>query len=167
MSSTTPVPPVVPRQRVVVGVDGSACSEAALAWALRQAVLLGADLEAVACWQTPVSISSGAGYGIYVDPSSYDLTGPTAEALEKTVAAASGEVAGAETVAVRTRVVHDYPVKALLEAAEGADLLVVGSRGHSELSSVLLGSVGLHCVTHAPCPVVVVRHPKPAQAPEA
>jgi nucleotide-binding universal stress UspA family protein len=45
---------------------------------------------------------------------------------------------------------------ALIEAAEGAELLVVGGRGHSELAEMLLGSVSLHCVARAPCPVVVV-----------
>lgn len=45
----------------------------------------------------------------------------------------------------------------LLDAAQGAELLVVGSRGHHAVSGLLLGSVGLHCATHAPCPVLIVR----------
>lgn len=145
------------QQRIVVGVDGSAGGATALAWALRQAVVTGAILDAVSCWQLPPMISGAAGFGSYVDFSTFELNGPTAEALDKAVAAAVGELAGAEEVTVRTHVLNAYPARALLEVAEGADLLVVGSRGHGELSGLLLGSVGLHCATHSTCPVLIVR----------
>ncbi len=150
--------------RLVVGVDGSPCSAQALDWALRQAVLQGASVDAVACWQPPVLISGAAGFGSYIDPTTFDLTDVTSEVLDKALAAALGDVPDAGTLSVRTRVVAGHPARALLTAAEGADLLVVGSRGHGELSGMLLGSVGLHCVAHAPCPVVVVRGTVPAQA---
>jgi nucleotide-binding universal stress UspA family protein len=155
MTSTAPIAPSA--QRIVVGVDGSACAAQALAWALRQAVLTGASVDAVASWQPPAMISGAAGYGAYVDFSTFDLSGPTGEVLDKAVAAAVGDVPGAEAVTVRPQVLRRYAPLALLEVAEGADLLVVGSRGHSELSGLVLGSVSLHCVTHAHCPVVVVR----------
>ncbi len=155
----------VVRPRVVVGVDGSPCGDQALVWALRQAVLLAADLDAVASWQTPALVSGAMGFGAYVDVSGFDLAGPTLEVLEKAVAAAVGEVPGAEDVTVHSFVGEGYAARVLLEAADGADLLVVGSRGHGELSGMLLGSVGLHCVTHSPCPVVVVRGSQPAEAP--
>jgi nucleotide-binding universal stress UspA family protein len=142
---------------VVVGVDGSACAAEALTWALSQAVLLKADLDAVAVWQVPAMISGAGAFGAYLDVSRLDLGGQTREVLDKAVAAAVGEVAGAEDVAVRPVVVQGYAPQALLTAAIGADLLVVGSRGHGELSGMLIGSVGLHCATHAPCPVVIVR----------
>jgi len=158
--------PVPGRQRIVVGVDGSECAAEALTWALREAVLRGADLDAVASWQPPAMLGSAAAFA-YVDLSTVDLAGPTAEVLDKAVAAAVGDVPGADSVTVRPHVVEAYPVRALLEAAEGADLLVVGSRGHGELSGVLLGSVGLHCVTHSPCPVVVVRGSRPHEAQES
>lgn len=149
--------PAGSRPRIVVGVDGSAGGAEALTWALRQAVLLGADVDAVAVWQIPAMIGSAGAVGAYLDASLMDLTDPTREVLDKTVAAAAGEVAGAEDVTVRPVVVRGYATQALLAAAGGADLLVVGSRGHGELSGMLLGSVGLHCATHAPCPVVIVR----------
>ncbi|MEV0561406.1 universal stress protein [Dactylosporangium sp. NPDC049742] len=52
--------------------------------------------------------------------------------------------------------VQGHPAKVLLDAANGAELLVVGSRGHGTFTGILLGSVSQHCVQHAPCPVVVV-----------
>jgi nucleotide-binding universal stress UspA family protein len=55
-------------------------------------------------------------------------------------------------------VVPGAPAEQLVRTAEGAALLVVGSRGRGLVRSTLLGSVALHCATHAPCPVVVV-HP--------
>ncbi len=55
------------------------------------------------------------------------------------------------------------PGDVLVEASEGAELLVVGSRGHGDVGSILLGSVGMHCVHHARCPVVVVRHDEPPE----
>jgi nucleotide-binding universal stress UspA family protein len=51
-----------------------------------------------------------------------------------------------------------HPATRLIEASAGADLLVVGSRGHGAFAGMLLGSVSEHCVAHASCPVVVVRH---------
>jgi nucleotide-binding universal stress UspA family protein len=45
----------------------------------------------------------------------------------------------------------------LLDAAAGANLLVVGSSGHGGFTEALLGSVSQHCVQHAPCPGVVIR----------
>ncbi|WP_317620853.1 universal stress protein [Streptomyces sp. CBMA123] len=61
-------------------------------------------------------------------------------------------------VEIRTRVQEGGAAACLLDAARGAELLVVGSRGHGGFTGALLGSVGQHCVQHAPCPVVVVRH---------
>ncbi len=142
--------------RVVVGVDGSPCSAQALLWALRQAVLTGASVDVLACWQRPMSMAGAAGFGPYVE---VDLTDEMTEVLAKAVAAGVVDVAGADALTVRSRVVEAHPARALLDAAVGADLLVVGSRGHGELSGLLLGSTGLHCATHAACPVLVVRGP--------
>lgn len=60
-------------------------------------------------------------------------------------------------MAVRTQVAEGNPARVLLSAAAGADLLVVGSRGHGGFTEALLGSVGQHCAHHARCPVVVIR----------
>lgn len=140
------------RGRIVVGVDGSPHSVLALRWAVQQAERTGADVEIIACWQWP---ASAGGFLPYED---LDMSGLTRKAVDAAVASVVGD--GDDTaVAVRTTVVEGYPARALLDAAKGAELLVVGSRGHHAVSGLLLGSVGLHCATHAPCPVLIVREP--------
>ena len=69
----------------------------------------------------------------------------------------SPEVDQADSDLVRTQVVHGHPAQVLLDVADGADLLVVGGRGHGSFASALLGSVSQHCVHHARGPVLVVR----------
>ncbi len=135
-------------QRIVVGVDGSPSSMAALRWAIRQAERTGAEVEAVTVWWYP------PGYGLAPMPEGAgDLEGEAA----KTLAEALAEVSGlAPDVIVCPRVVEGNAAEVLLRAACGAELLVVGSRGHSGFAATL-GSVSRHCVRHAPCPVVVVR----------
>lgn len=144
--------PDTEKSRIVVGVDGSPHSVAALRWALRQAVLTGAPVEAVACWHAPAMVGAYAPVA-YVD---IDLSEPTGDVARAALADAVAATPGATDVTVDVRVAQGYPAMLLLEAAEGADLLVVGSRGHGELSGMLLGSVGLHCATHAPCPVLIL-----------
>jgi len=62
---------------------------------------------------------------------------------------------------VRLTVREGHPAPVLLEEAAHAELLVVGSRGHGAFMGMVLGSVSEHCVSHATCPVVVVRHDEP------
>ena len=143
------------RGRIVVGVDGSDHSVLALRWAVAQAELTGADVEVIASWQWPASA------GGFLPYENFDMSGITRKAVEAAVASVVGDE-DESAVSVRTTVVEGYPAKALLDAAQGAELLVVGSRGHHAVSGLLLGSVGLHCATHAPCPVLIVREPQHA-----
>jgi nucleotide-binding universal stress UspA family protein len=140
-------------RRVIVGVDGSPNSKTALAWAMTQARLTGAGIEAVAAWQEPVM--SGYSYGW--SPSMYEGDS-IATITEKVLAETVADVAGPqhEPVEIETRVVQGHPAQVLIEAADGAQLLVVGTRGHGTFAGMLLGSVSQHCVQQAPCPVVVV-----------
>jgi len=140
------------RGRIVVGVDGSDHSVLALRWAVNQAALTGADVEVIASWQWPASA------GGFLPYENFDMSAITRKAVDAAVASVVGD-GDQSAVTVRTTVVEGYPAKALLEAAQGAELLVVGSRGHHAVSGLLLGSVGLHCATHAPCPVLIVREP--------
>ena len=80
------------------------------------------------------------------------------ENAEKVLADAISAAASAGSdVPVRARVAEGIPAQVLLDACEGAGLLVVGSRGHGGFAEALLGSVSQHCVHHAQCPVVVIR----------
>lgn len=141
------------RARIVVGVDGSAASKAALQWAARQAALTQADLDVVIAWHPPAT------YGYVPDTADTDFEGAARETIDELV----GEVLGPDTpLSVRTLVKKGHSAPVLIEAAQGADLLVVGSRGHGAFSGMLLGSTSLHCVHHAGCPVLVAR-PAPAE----
>jgi nucleotide-binding universal stress UspA family protein len=135
--------------RIAVGVDGSPSSREALRWAVRQAALTGSVVDAVIAWHDPASYG---GYAwLIADTCDAGLAAKTlSEAVDSTVTAGGG-------VTVRQRVMEGNPARVLVDAAEGADLLVVGSRGHGGFAGMLLGSVSEHCVRHSPCPVVVIR----------
>jgi nucleotide-binding universal stress UspA family protein len=150
-----------PTPRIVVGVDGSAGARAGLVWALGEAGRRGADLEVLGAvpvdvyWADPYLVESGR-----IDAFRAD-TEARARALVEDVRGDPATV-GSSGVSVQV-VVHAGPAAELLvEQAEGADLLVVGSRGRSGTRSTLLGSVALHCSTHATCPVVVVHQSQPS-----
>ena len=135
-------------RRIVVGVDGSDSSKAALRWAIRQAKLTGSSLEAVIVWQRPYIF----GFAALLD--GVDFEAIAKRALTETLAEVSSLEPG---IKVRPLVTEGIVAEELLHAAEGADLLVVGSRGEGGCASALLGSVSLHCVQHAHCPVLVLR----------
>ena len=134
--------------RIVVGLDGSPSSLDALTWAVRQAGFTGAELEAVIAWESPIL------YGVY--PMSDDVD--WREIAQQTIDAALREALGEDRAKVCATVIEGHPAKVLLDAAVGAELLVVGNRGHGGFAQMLLGSVSAHVVTHATCPVLVVRH---------
>ncbi len=143
---------------VVVGLDGSEQSKDALLWALRQAALTRVSVRAVTCWEWPPSL----GVAGYID---IDLAGASREVAQKAVdevLAGLPDGAPEASVTIGLVVLEGYPGRALVTAAEGAELLVVGSRGRGALGRMLLGSVGLHIASHAPCPVVIVRKPDDA-----
>ena len=136
------------QRRIVVGVDGFESSKAALRWAIRQAKLTGAVVEAVTAWHIP----AGAGWVPTADMPDYqeDAFAILSEAITEMCAVDPD-------VQVCPRVVEGRAGPVLTDAADGADLLVVGSRGHRGLAEALLGSVGQHCANYASCPVVIMR----------
>jgi nucleotide-binding universal stress UspA family protein len=144
--------------RVVVGVDGSAGSREALSWAFVEAARTGAVLEVVSAfpvdfyWIDPYLIDRGRIDAVRADTEERTRALVDSVRQEPSVAAVPG-AAGVRTEVV---VVAGAPAEHLVRLAEGADLLVIGSRGRGGLRSTLLGSVALHCSTHASCPVVVV-----------
>jgi nucleotide-binding universal stress UspA family protein len=137
---------------IVVGVDGSPSSKAALTWAVRQAELTGSTVEAVIAWHYPLAFA-GMPYAPVSMPDA-DFVGIAAKALENAIR----ETVDPEgPVKVSATVREGDAALVLLEIAKDADLLVVGSRGHGGFMEALLGSVSQHCVHHALCPVVIIR----------
>ena len=139
--------------RIVAGVDGSPSSISALRWAIGQAELTGAAVDAVIAWHYPVA-TGGYGFAPTGMATSFDFKENAGKVLAEAISAACGP---GSLVLVRPRAVEGDPARVLLDASDGADLLVVGSRGHGGFTEALLGSVGQQCVHHARCPVVVVR----------
>jgi nucleotide-binding universal stress UspA family protein len=135
--------------RIVVGVDGSPSSLEALSWASRQAHLTGSTLEIVMTWEWPSS------YGwVAPVPDDFDPEQDLRRTLE---AAAASARAAYPDLSIDPLLVSGHPAPILVEASKGADLLVVGSRGHGEFVGMLLGSVSEHCASNAHCPVLVHR----------
>ncbi|MFJ2776793.1 MULTISPECIES: universal stress protein [unclassified Kitasatospora] len=135
-------------RRIVVGIDGSAPSKAALRWAVGQATLTGAVVHVVAAWEYP------ALYGWFAPMTDNGFE----ESARRTLTAEVDEVVGADRpVEIRESLVLGHAAEVLLEAAENADLLVLGSRGRGTFARTLLGSVSVRCAVHGACPVVIVR----------
>jgi nucleotide-binding universal stress UspA family protein len=155
------IPPKASREsqrRIVVGVDGSEPSYEALRWAFAEAARHDARLDVVNAYDEHRSISPFGPIGITHHA---DLEAASRALLEKMTAGAPGRV-GVELLPCPTGA-----ARALLETADGAALLVVGSRGRGTAREVLLGSVSHQCVHHTPCPIVVVRPPRaPEPEPE-
>lgn len=144
---------------VMVGVDGSAGSEVALRYAMEEAARRGARLAVVTVARfpdysaTPIGLSPA---GIV------DVVDATRDRAQQLVDEVLADRPGSTPVEVTIDALAGVPVEVLLGRAAGADLLVLGHRGLGAVRSAVLGSVGLGCVLHAPCPVTIV--PAPAVA---
>jgi nucleotide-binding universal stress UspA family protein len=137
------------RGRITVGVDGSQVSLQALHWAAAEAARRGAGVDVVHAWRWPHSLLLTE---VFREPAqlearAWELVHRAVESL------APKEDAPFD---VRPVVVEDQAVTALLQTAETAQLLVVGSRGRGGFSGLLLGSVSQHCIRQASCPVAVI-----------
>jgi|ERR1700722_7498343 len=141
----------VERRLVVVGVDGSTQSIAALHWAARYAAASGAAVRAVLAWHYPTAAGQPP-VGVAPAPVRHESEAVMQAVLDDAVREAfpgGGEV--------ETRLLYGHPSQALIEQSKEADLLVVGNSGHGAFTGMLVGSVSIHCVTGAFCPVTVVR----------
>ena len=137
-----------PSRRIVVGIDGSESSLDALRSAARLAAALGCPLEAISVWVYPPIFEADP-------PAQWGLE----EDAQRTVDSAGGAVFGADFPAWFTATTRrGSPARVLIEESAGAEMLVLGSRGHGGFVGMLLGSVSTVCVQHAKCPVLVVRH---------
>jgi nucleotide-binding universal stress UspA family protein len=140
---------------IVVGVDHSAGANAALRFALEEARLRQATLRVVHAWQFGYLGATGLeGWLPAVGGELDDFRRGAEAALEQTLAEAGVD---GEGLTIERRVEQGSPATVLIEESEGADLLVVGSRGHGGFAQLVLGSVSQQCAQHASCPVVIVR----------
>jgi nucleotide-binding universal stress UspA family protein len=142
---------------IVVGVDGSAGSAEALRFALTEARLRKATLKAVTAW-TLTYVAAPVGMMAPIDDALIPELRDNAKAvLDKAVETALGDITD---IPVETVVMEGSAAQVLVDAAQGADLLVVGTRGHGGFAGLLLGSVSQQAAHHAPCPIVIVPHSK-------
>jgi nucleotide-binding universal stress UspA family protein len=140
---------------IVVGVDHSAGAKEALRFALQEAQLRQATLRAVHAWQFGYIGGTGIEGALpAVGAELHEFQDAAAAALDATVREAIPDTGDVD---VERHVVEGAPAPVLVEESRGADLLVVGSRGHGGFAQLLLGSVSQQCAHHAECPVVVVR----------
>ncbi|WNV87464.1 universal stress protein [Umezawaea sp. Da 62-37] len=148
---------------IVVGVDGSPASRAALAWAVDEAERRGCAVEAVTGQHRDFGMAVGVvPIDMMIGMLPEELRAARQQVLDKAVAEITTEVE------IRTVVAGEEAKLALTSASEHASLLVVGRRGLGAAMTALLGSVSAYCVRHASCPVVVINdlaEPMPERVP--
>ena len=137
--------------RVVVGIDGSPGAERALHFAAEEAMQRGLPLRIVCAWEPPA--------GTYVG----EAFAPTADGFveaehhaDEVLRTALERLAAGPAIETEALAIEGHPATVLIEQADDAVLLVVGSRGRSTAASLLLGSVSQKLAHHAPCPLVIV-----------
>jgi nucleotide-binding universal stress UspA family protein len=146
--------------RIVVGVDATEQAAVALRWAVEEATLRDATVDAVHAWNyMPMPAPIDGGLVPMAWSEGADARDTVREAAERLARDTVHSVVGDEA-RVQVSVVEGDAADALLAAAAGADLLVVGNRGRGGLAQAVLGSTSARVADHAPCPVVVLRAPE-------
>jgi len=145
---------------IVVGLDGSAASRAALVWARAEAKLRGSTLRAVHAWMLPAVATAEAPWalippGSYLDVSSDEIEKAAAEALEREIE----ETAAGSDVTVERFLQEGLAADVIVDASSDAELVVVGTRGRGAIATLVLGSTSHHVIQHSHSPVVVVPAP--------
>ena len=137
---------------IVVGVDGSPGSRTALKWAAAEAADHGADLVVINVWEHTLLPPAGS-----VSVSEHYVPDESQRTADDLVKVIKEELGDNPPVPTQPRVKQGRPAKVLIDESEGADLLVVGHRGHGGFAGLVLGSVSQHVAAYAQCPVAVVR----------
>ena len=157
----------VNRHGIVVGVDGSPASNAAVCWAARDAAMRNVPLTLVHAYNTYVptfpQIPLSAGVALFQEEDGRQV-------LEQAVKIAEDAVKADQNIAIASELKSSPPVPTMVDLSEDAEMVVVGSNGRGAVGRVLLGSVSSGVVRHAKCPVAVIRDedplmPHPLQAP--
>jgi nucleotide-binding universal stress UspA family protein len=133
--------------RIVVGLDGSDASEKALRGGIRIATALNTTLQVVSTWTYPTEYAAL--------PSTSDWS-PENDANEILASSVGRAFVGVRPPWVSVIAQQGRAADTLIEFSRGAEMLVVGSRGHGGLAGLLLGSVSTACAEHASCPVLVM-----------
>jgi len=139
------------RQVVVVGVDGSPGSVAALSWAGRYGAATGATVQALHIWHYPTA--AGLPPGITPESVDDEVKANQRKELDEAIAKANLD----PSAQVESKIGYGHPAQVLIEESKNVDLIVVGHRGRGGFTGMLTGSVSMQVVNHAACPVVVVR----------
>jgi nucleotide-binding universal stress UspA family protein len=144
--------------RVVVGVDGSEGGRRALRWAVREAASRGGTVQAISAWRWDT-----------FDLPPHASTSPAEERAraEDVLDQEIESISDRKGVSIASEAVEGRAAEVLSEAARDADLLVIGSHGHSRMLHTVLGSVSEECVRRATCPVVVLPVGAPERVPQA
>jgi nucleotide-binding universal stress UspA family protein len=137
---------------IVVGVDGSPGSRKALTWAAAEAAEHGASLIVLNVWEHTLLPPAGS-----VSVSEHYVPDESQRTAEDLVQVIKEELGDDPPVLVQPQVKQGRPAKVLIDESAGADLLVVGERGHGGFAGLVLGSVSQHVAAYAKCPVTVVR----------
>ena len=140
------------RKVIVVGVDGSPGSRKALTWAAAEAAMRNSDLHVVNVWEHTLLPPAGS-----VSVSEHYVPDASQRTADDLIRVVKEELGDEPPVLVSPRVKQGSPAKVLIEESAGADLLVVGTRGHGGFAGLVLGSVSQHVAAYAKCPVTVVR----------
>lgn len=148
---------------IVVGIDGSEASDAALRWAIGEARMRGTGLRVVHAYQAPHASITEAGLGAAggmpvpaVFTEDREQVRRAAETQARNlIEEALSRAGAADGLEIERATVEGPAAKSLIESARGADMLVVGSPGHGGLHALFLGSVSRRCAEHPPCPVVI------------
>jgi nucleotide-binding universal stress UspA family protein len=151
--------------KIIVAIDGSDGAKRAAAFAGILAKATGAAVHLLLVHDPDVYVISGPGEAAWISSDDYThlIEGEIGENLRKNVAdpafAAAREALGNVGGQVSEEVIWGHPAETVCRTAEKmkADLIVVGSRGRSAFTELVLGSVSGQILHHAPCPVTVVR----------
>lgn len=137
---------------LVVGIDGSEPSKAALRWAVRQAELVRGRVRAVAAWRQPTVAAAPDGTAAMPVVSDDDLEAQARHWIDDALAELPGNTADL----VASSVEEGDPGSVLLDHGSNAELLILGNKSRGAIAGAIAGSVALHCVHRARRPIVLV-----------